>query len=422
MNVEMKNLRFLTYISPVLMLLNNRWVFPLGLIFLVILTIFSGKDRFKSFFPGRSGPSPLLNVQLMIILLYILVFSGILPDYILFSSVIALISLEMPLRSGMNSERIIWYIPIITGSMLLYSVVYSGNIQERVVDYILYLSIIGGVTATLIESIESRENKAITVLLGLAMITWLFDEFGSRAGRVELISAFMISLSLGVLAYRAGVANETGLLSATLVGVIMIIFGGIRHFLLLLTFYVVGSVFTKYKYELKKERGIAEPEGGARGYSNVLGNSVAPLIFTVLWGAFNHLSFLAGFVASTATAAGDTLASEIGETSSRYPRMITNFKKVRPGTSGGVTLLGEISAMGGCLMIAVLGALMGMYDLRGAIIVAVAGFSGVHIDSLLGATIERKGWIDNSTVNFIATFAGGVVAVLITVYSKYYLF
>ncbi len=418
METEMKKFRILTYISPFLMLFNNDWIFPLGMGLLILFTlILSEKDKEGSFLR-----LDILNVQLTILLLYIIVFLGILPAYILFSSIFALISLEMPLRSGMNSERIVWYIPIITGSMLLYSLIYSGNVRGNVVDYVLYLSIIGGITATLIESIESGENKVFTILLGITMITWLFDEFGSRAGREELISAFLISLSLGALAYKAGVANETGLLSATLVGVIMIIFGGIRHFFLLLTFYVVGSAFTKYKYELKKERGIAEPEGGARGYSNVLGNSIAPLIFTVLWGVFNHLYFLAGFVAATATATGDTLASEVGETSSRYPRLITSLKKVRPGTSGGVTLLGEISAMGGCLMIAVLGMIAGMYGLVGSIIVAVSGFIGVHVDSLLGATLERRGWIDNSTVNFIATLAGGVVAIFLTMYSKYYLF
>ena len=46
-----------------------------------------------------------------------------------------------------------------------------------------------------------------------------------------------------------------------------------------------------------------------------------------------------------------------------------------------------------------------------------AGVFGLFFDSLLGATLERRGWINNDAVNFLSTasaagFALGLLAVV----------
>jgi uncharacterized membrane protein len=38
---------------------------------------------------------------------------------------------------------------------------------------------------------------------------------------------------------------------------------------------------------------------------------------------------------------------------------------------------------------------------------------GNGVDSLLGATLERRGWLGIDAVNFAATAAGGAIAVLL---------
>uniref|UniRef100_A0A7C4S6A4 DUF92 domain-containing protein n=1 Tax=Geoglobus ahangari TaxID=113653 RepID=A0A7C4S6A4_9EURY len=157
---------------------------------------------------------------------------------------------------------------------------------------------------------------------------------------------------------------------------------------------------------------MAEPAGGARGYSNVFANSLAALFFALNYGYFHIDAFKVGFIASLATALGDTLASEIGKTSKRV-YLITNFKPVRPGESGGVSLIGEISAFVGSFIISFYAFVSGMIDVWGFVIALLSGFIGVHIDSILGATLEKKGYLNNSGVNFTATFSSAVLATII---------
>ena len=40
----------------------------------------------------------------------------------------------------------------------------------------------------------------------------------------------------------------------------------------------------------------------------------------------------------------------------------------------------------------------------------LGAIGGLFVDSLLGATAERRGWLNNDAVNFLSTFAAAVIA------------
>lgn len=281
-------------------------------------------------------------------------------------------------------------------------------------NMIFFLAVIGSITGALFESIPSKIDNNISVPLGAGMTMWLFSSFGYSVPAQQMFLALIFSLVLAYIAYRAKIADISALLGAALLGVLVIVFSEIFWFILLLTFFILGGAFTKYKYKYKESIGLAQSKGGVRSYENVFSNSTAALVLAILYGIYPQYSELIifAYLGTVATATGDTLASEIGTTARSQPIMITTLKPAKAGIDGAVTILGEIAALLGAMVIGILPVIFGKVDsvLPVILITTAGGFLGTNIDSLLGATLQNRGLLSNSGVNFVATFAGALVS------------
>ncbi len=300
-------------------------------------------------------------------------------------------------------------ISFIAGSWIVY---HEGASVS--VNMIFFISVIGSITAALFESIPSKIYDSISVPLGSGMAMWVFSSFGYSVPVLQITIALIFAFFLSYLAYRARIADVSASFSAILMGVLIIVFTNILWFILLVSFFILGGMFTKYKYAYKESLGLAQSRGGVRTYENVFSNSSAALVLAISYGIYPEYSDLIiyAYLGTVATAAGDTLASEIGTTSGSIPRLITTFKPVSTGIDGGVTFLGEMAAIAGSFIIAILALVFGMVDGFFVVITVtlLGGFLGTNIDSLLGATLQNRGLLSNSGVNFVATFAGAMVS------------
>ncbi len=327
-----------------------------------------------------------------------------LPKEVVYASIFLLIGHEY-------RKNVMGNIVIYTILGILFFVLYNLVSKTLTLSEIFFLALAGGLSASLIESADSDADKRVTLLLATATVFTVFKIYIPSASLYNLAFAFAISFAVSLLALKAGIADETGLLSATIVGTTLILFTDLRYFIIIITFYLVGSMTTKYKYSTKQKLGIAEQAGGARGYSNVFGNSLAPLFFAMQYGVTKNGIFAVAFVASVAAALGDTMASEVGKVAKNV-YLITSFKKVKAGVSGGISVPGEIAALSGTLLISFLAYVFRVLDPYQCAIAAISAFIGVHVDSILGATLEEKGYLTNSAVNFLATLAAGIISYL----------
>jgi len=266
-----------------------------------------------------------------------------------------------------------------------------------------------------------------------------------------LIAGIMCSaLALG--ARRAHILDAPGAITAFLIGFVTFVFptDGWKWFIILLLFLTVSSYMTRYKYQVKRKKGFAQEKGGARGWPNVAANGVVAGALVLLTPLIPREPILAAFLGAVATANADTLATEIGLLNPTDPRLITDLRRVvPPGTSGGISVYGELATLFGALVIGIAAGLLGMTGNPGwplTVLIGttmIAGLAGCSIDSVIGATVQGiykcrvcnkitenrrhcgapstllRGHkvIDNNVVNLIATTCGALVAVLLLAFS-----
>ena len=207
---------------------------------------------------------------------------------------------------------------------------------------------------------------------------------------------------IGLITYWRKALDLFGSIFMIIMGIVIIFTAGANWLILIFLFLILGLVSTKYKHQYKKDIGVYE---GTRTLKNVISNGIVPFIMA----AFGNYG---GFIGSIATATADTLASEVGVTV--QPRLITTFKKVSPGTDGGISVLGTAAGIIGAGIIGVAAYLLGIFPdpfvtLKISII---AGTVGCFVDSILGAVLERRNYISNEYVNLIATITGAALGII----------
>ena len=113
-------------------------------------------------------------------------------------------------------------------------------------------------------------------------------------------------------------------------------------------------------------------------------------------------------LAALAEAAADTVSSEIGQVLGGRPRMITTLRAVEAGTDGAMSAVGTLAGVVAAALVAGAGswALRGNWSFFG--LSCAGAVFGLVFDSLLGATFERKGWLNNDAVNFLSTASATV--------------
>ena len=284
--------------------------------------------------------------------------------------------------------------------------------------FLVFVAMAAAAFSAALESLPQKIDDNLSVpiptglvLLGLLSSSAYWASFEPAALLGSAAVGFAVNLVFGLAAMKARSIDVSGLVAGTAVGTTIWAFLGWRGFLLLGAFFVLGSAATRLGYRDKASRHLAQGSGGARSARHALANAGVPAILAVFAVTTPHTEiYLAAFAGAFAAATSDTLESEIGQLFRGRTVLLTTFEPVAPGTDGAVSAPGTLAGVAGAFAMAVLGWAVGFYPPAGIAVVAAAGFLGSLVDSLLGATLERRGLLDNEAVNFTCTLAGGILA------------
>uniref|UniRef100_A0A7R9ZDG7 Transmembrane protein 19 n=1 Tax=Pseudictyota dubia TaxID=2749911 RepID=A0A7R9ZDG7_9STRA len=226
--------------------------------------------------------------------------------------------------------------------------------------------------------------------------------FGPAAALLGALVATLIAAR----AVKRKSLTTAGAAAAWIVGFLSIC-TGLRGFVLLM-FYQLGTIATKYRKEVKESRDASAAKGAVRGPGQVFACSAiavaCSVVHALLYGEEKSIDFVenqgasslaCAVIAHHATCLADTLASELGILARQEPVLITQpWRRVPPGTNGGVTWWGTLwSGIGGILMglgTALMDAASGI-EIRPAAVLCyglACGLVGSFIDSVLGATVQ----------------------------------
>jgi uncharacterized protein (TIGR00297 family) len=211
-----------------------------------------------------------------------------------------------------------------------------------------------------------------------------------------------------------GVAAD-GALAGSLVSLTFYITSGPQGFAILVLVFVLTALSSRIGASRKRELQLADPRT-ARSAGQVLANLWVAGIMLLLDCIVSQkvaLAFSAAGFAALAEAAADTVASEIGEAFARSPRMILGFARVAPGTDGAISLPGTLAGLAAAALVAGATYALSMFSVELAIRIAIIGFLGMLLDSLLGALFQRRGLLTNGGVNLLATAASALAALLL---------
>ena len=259
----------------------------------------------------------------------------------------------------------------------------------------------------------------VAPLLAVACLALIFLSLMHKNSGSDLYTfkALGLSLTFALLVWGVRAATLPGALCGSMVCFLVTLRFGrtdqpLWHSGLapLIALFLLTFVATKAGRLREVRLGVAESRRG-RSAAQVLANlGMAGLV--AMHGAPALL------IATLCEATADTVSSEFGQAFGGRPIVLTSLQRVEHGTDGAVSLLGSAAGILGAGIVAAVGMWSMSLQWEQALVGLAGGVAGWIFDSVLGATVERKGWLGNDLVNFSSTVFAVFAAVVLMILLK----
>ncbi len=242
------------------------------------------------------------------------------------------------------------------------------------------------------ESISSLGSDNISVTVFAGLLLYIFID-GPLQIQTQFIGATIFAIVFSIAAYKTGLLTLDGSIAASLVALLIYGFGSWKFTFPILLFFISSNILGKAGNNLKHRFKSVYEKSSKRDAHQVFANGGIAVVWATIYFFYTSDLVYYLFVAAIAAANADTWATELGIFSKSKPRLITSFKKVEKGRSGGISMIGSISAFCGSLLISFSGFIFitkGPIEFNILIFLTIAGFLSSFVDSYLGASFQAQ--------------------------------
>ena len=285
----------------------------------------------------------------------------------------------------------------------------------------VWMPVVATIAAAAVETVPIKLNDNVSVPATAAAVLWLTSLVSQDlAATVGAAALSMLPLALGANAvvagagYAARTVTISGTICGALLGITIVLTAGWSGWVLLLATFALAVLTSRLGLRRKTQLGIAEARGGRRGAGNAFANTGVAAAAAVL-GALSYAREPAqvAFVAALAAGGSDTVASEIGKAWGKRTWLVPTLRPVPPGTSGAVSAAGTVAGLIGALALGVIGVACGLVPAWTLPAIVAGATIGSFVESMMGATLEGPGIVNNDVLNFLNTAIAAAAAIFL---------
>lgn len=254
-----------------------------------------------------------------------------------------------------------------------------------------------------------------------------------------LIVSIIICILLVIVVKRKHLLTDKAIITSIVCASIIIYCSSFKGFILLFSMFVLLVIADKISKKIRKEKDEITDKTGARDSYQIVANIGIATLMILLFQLTERETFLIGYVVSLSSALADSFASDLGVLTKGKVFNVLDFKESKKGLSGNISILGlSCSLLAGILMGIIFG-LCYSFNIFLIAYIAILGFLGSYLDSLLGVLFQVKykcdkcniitekknhcnkvtkyfsgtKWFDNDVVNFVSNLIVTIISLII---------
>ncbi|NTW56594.1 MAG: DUF92 domain-containing protein [Chlorobiaceae bacterium] len=278
----------------------------------------------------------------------------------------------------------------------LFSGNFSGGLAGKPLMLLLALALLLALVATGVEAMLSHGLDNFFIPASISYFLYVL-EVNQTIPPEQFLVGGLCALLLAMFSIKVKFLDNSGATALFLMGTTIFGMGGMTWTVPLLTFYILSSILSKLGKKRKAKFDLVFEKGSQRDAGQVYANGGIAWILMIVFSLTNDPAIFFAYLGTLAAVQADTWATEIG---TMWPNpkawLVTTFKEVPVGTSGGVSVPGTSGAFIGSLFICASSVLMNVGWINSFGVVQsllLIGFSGLLaslVDSFFGATVQAQ--------------------------------